>query len=74
MTKWVRYRQEIKKPYKETGMRELIGSVIDYSRMYGEDEVCGCFSESMKNGWQGVFFDKLIKKPVSRAQEVKGWI
>ena len=61
LEQWFGYRDEIKKPLSEKSIRQLIDKVNGLEGQYGFSSVKSCFTESMTNGYQGVFFDKLGK-------------
>lgn len=59
MYEWVTYKTERKEPYKEQGMKSLIGRVENNALKYGDDAVCDLIDECMASGWKGIIFDKL---------------
>lgn len=59
MYEWVTYKTERKEPYKEQGMKSLLGRVENNALKYGDDAVCDLIDECMASGWKGIIFDKL---------------
>ncbi len=60
---WIAYKSEIKKPYKERGLKTLLNQVESAEQKHGSSAVIACFDKSMGNGYQGVFFDELDRQP-----------
>ena len=63
MGEWVKYKVERKEPYKEQGMKSLLRQIENNYMQFGEQAVCDLIDESMANGWKGIIFDRLKKKP-----------
>lgn len=54
------YREEIKKPYKsERSIQSFINQVEKQEQLHGSIAVIECIDKSIRNGWQGVFWDKI---------------
>lgn len=65
------YRNEIKKPFKsERGLKTLISNAEKQEALHGPKAVIDCIDNSMQNGWQGVFFDKIEQN--SGKKELRG--
>lgn len=63
LTEWLEYKTEIKKPYKsETGFKQFLGTVSNYSRKFPDTEIIDAISQSMANGYQGIVWDYLGRK------------
>ena len=63
LTEWLEYKTEIKKPYKsETGFKQFLGTVSNYSRKFPDAEIIDAISQSMANGYQGIVWDYLGRK------------
>lgn len=63
MLEWITYKTERKELYQEQGMKTLLRRIEKSCLEYGEPAVCDLIDESMSNGWKGIIFDKLQKKP-----------
>lgn len=54
------YREEIKKPYKsERSIQSFVNQVEKQEQLHGSIAVIECIDKSIRNGWQGVFWDKI---------------
>lgn len=54
------YREEIKKPYKsERSIQSFVNQVVKQEQIHGSIAVIECIDKSIRNGWQGVFWDKI---------------
>lgn len=62
LNEWLKYKAEKKQSYKTTGFKTLLNQVKAAEEKAGAEAVAECFDNSMKNSWQGVFFDKLKPK------------
>ncbi len=63
LNEWLAYRKQIKQPYKsEIGFKTTLKDIKNAIKNYGEDLTLATFNESMKNSWQGLFFDDMAKK------------
>ena len=61
LTEWFSYKDSIKKPLGEKSVIQLIVKTIELERQYGYSAVKRCFDNSLENGYQGVFFNKIGK-------------
>ena len=62
---WVSYKKERRDPYKETGLKNLIGQIRNAADQYGDNAVEGIIRESMASGYKGIMFDRLKKQAVT---------
>jgi hypothetical protein len=58
LDRWIEYRKQIKKPIKEA-TQEII---LDKMQNFTEEQCKFVIDNSIENGWQGLFWDKLPKK------------
>lgn len=58
VTEWLRYKQEKKQTYQESGFKQLLNTIGEDIKENGEDHVIRCFRYSMTNNYNGVFFDR----------------
>lgn len=58
VTEWLRYKQEKKQTYQESGFKQLLNAIGRDINENGEDHVIRCFRYSMTNNYSGVFFDR----------------
>ena len=70
LSDWFSYRDRIKKPLKDDSIIQLINKTMDLESRYGYLSVKACFDNSMENGYQGVFFDKIKAAPRDNKSEV----
>lgn len=74
LTKWFTYRDNIRKPLGDKSIEQLIEKVIALERQYGYIAVAKCFDNSIDNGYQGVFFDKISIMPIKdNKSDVDDW-
>lgn len=52
---WIEYRKEIKKPIKQA----TIDSILETMNKYSEEQCKFVINNSIQNGWQGLFWDKI---------------
>lgn len=73
---WCAYKDEIKKPIGAKSIEKLIKQSIELEQKHGFSKVKACFDDSIKNGWQGVFFDKIGngKTQDSREEIIKRFV
>ena len=68
---YLRYRKEqYRFTFKEIGLKSFLRGAEKAEQEHGSIAVINCFDESMRNGWQGVFYDK-IKKEESKESSLK---
>lgn len=56
---WVKYKTELHKGYKETGLKSLLTQAGNKASAYGTEAVVSLINECMSNGYQGIIWDKL---------------
>ena len=59
LKEWVKYHIEIRKPYKETGLKSLLTQAGKKADEYGVEAVVNLISECMSNQYQGIIWDRL---------------
>ncbi len=68
---FMRYRKEQHRfTYREIGLKSFLRGAEKAEQEYGSIAVIKCFDDTMRNGWQGVFYDK-IKKEDSKGNSLK---
>jgi 5'-deoxynucleotidase YfbR-like HD superfamily hydrolase len=68
---FMRYRKEQHRfTYRETGLKSFLRGAEKAEQEHGSIAVIKCFDETMRNGWQGVFYDK-IKKEEAKESSLK---
>ena len=69
------YREEIKKPYKsERSIKSFVNQVEKQEQIHGSIAVIECIDKSIRNGWQGVFWDKIENsRPTSKIDMIDQW-
>lgn len=60
---WIQYKKEQRKPYKPTGLRNLLTQIKHNAEKYGDHAVAEVIAECMAANYQGIIFDKLKSKP-----------
>lgn len=75
INKWIKYKQEKKKQYTETGLKSLLTRVENNTKKYGTSVMINLIEDSIVNNYQGIIFDKLKKlKPIEEdAEEDNDW-
>ena len=66
LLEFLRYREERKKPYTETSIRILVRDTFQQEQQHGTDAVVKLIDESMRNGWLGIFFDRLDRQQAQK--------
>ena len=68
---FMRYRKEQHRfTYREIGLKSFLRGAEKAEQEHGSIAVIKCFDETMRNGWQGVFYDK-IKKEEAKESSLK---
>ena len=69
------YREEIKKPYKsERSIQSFVRQVEKQEQIHGSLAVIECIDKSIRNGWQGVFWDKIENsRSTSKIDMIDQW-
>lgn len=58
---WLKYKDEKKNYYSETGLKQLLNKFIKTSQTYGVDSVVTVVNDSMASNYQGIVWDRLDK-------------
>lgn len=68
---WLKYKTEMKKTYKETGLKQLLNKFVEAEQSYGSQKVIEVVNDTMANGYQGIIWDWLTKsnKPKENKQQ-----
>lgn len=70
VNKWIKYKQEKKKEYTETGLKSLLTRIEKNTKKYGPDVMINLIEDSIVNNYQGIIFDKLKGlKPIEQYEE-----
>ena len=75
---FLEYRKEIKKPYKsERSIKSLVTQVEKQEQRIGSIAVIECIDKTIRNGWQGLFWEKEETKKAnsleSKLQAIDNW-
>ena len=62
LIEFLQYREEIKKPYPESSLRILVKETFQQEQRHDTDAIVKLIEESIRNGWQGIFFDRLERQ------------
>jgi hypothetical protein len=62
LIEFLRYREELKKPYPDSSTRILVKETFQQEQRHGTDAIVKLIEESIRNGWQGIFFDRLERQ------------
>ena len=62
LIEFLRYRKEIKNPYPESSTRILVKETARQEQRHGSGAVVRLIEESIRNGWKGIFFDRLERQ------------
>ncbi len=57
LDRWIEYRKQIKKPIKEATQETILNKMQNFT----EEQCKFVINNSIENGWQGLFWDKLPK-------------
>jgi CRISPR/Cas system CSM-associated protein Csm2 small subunit len=73
---WYNYKLERREPYKESGLKTLLAKIDKATNQYGVEKVIDLIDESMANGYKGIIWEKLEKKPNAKKYEepVPNWL
>ena len=73
LIEFLQYREEIKNPYPESSTRILVKETARQEQRHGTEAVVRLIEESIRNGWKGIFFDRLERQEQkARANEPRG--
>lgn len=67
------YKTEIKKPYKETGMKQLLKRFEKEEQTHGTTKVIEVVNNTMANNYQGIVWDWLIDKKNDQVDLFEKW-
>lgn len=71
LIEYLQYRDEMKKPFKsERGIGTLVKQVEKQEQQHGAAAVIWCIDNTMSNGWQGLFWDKITAARDRYAQQI----
>lgn len=62
---WIEYRKQIKKPIKEATQESILKKMQNFT----EEDCKFVINNSIENGWQGLFWDKLPKHELTDDQQ-----
>lgn len=60
---WFAYKREKREPYKPAGRKALITQIENNLRSYSEQDVINLIGECMANGYKGIIWDRLQRRP-----------
>lgn len=66
---WLKYKEERKEIYKETGLKNLLTQIEKKVEEYGSESVIEVIIECMASNYKGIIFDKLKSKNTSPKEE-----
>ena len=66
LTEWLKYKNERREGYKETGLKSLITQTQKYEQKYGSSAVIDIIGASMSSGYRGIVWDRLDKTPAKK--------
>jgi len=69
LDKWVAYRKQIKKPIQEATQETILNKMQNFT----EEECKFVINNSIENGWQGLFWDKLPKHEEELSDDMKAY-
>ena len=69
---WLKYKEERKEIYKETGLKSLLSQIENQIDLYGEDKIVSLIGECMANNYKGIIFDKLKNKK-QKSETIPNW-
>lgn len=59
LLEFLRYREELEKPYPESSTQRLVKETYIQEQRHGSDAIIKLIEETFRNGWLGIFFDRL---------------
>lgn len=60
---WLRYKHEKRQTYQPIGLSNLLKKIMRYADNCGEQAVIAAIYDAMSSNYQGIVWDKLVKKP-----------
>lgn len=70
---WIEYKKERGFAYKERGMKNLIKTISEKSKTYGDQAVVLAITESISNGYQGIVWEKIEKRQKVQSNKPVDW-
>jgi DNA-binding transcriptional MerR regulator len=67
LDRWVEYRKQIKKPIKEATQETILAKMENFT----EEQCKFVINNSIENGWQGLFWDKLPKHETELSDDLQ---
>jgi DNA-binding transcriptional MerR regulator len=67
LDRWVEYRKQIKKPIKEATKETILAKMENFT----EEQCKFVINNSIENGWQGLFWDKLPKHETELSDDLQ---
>jgi len=68
IVEWLKYKDEKKNYYNETGLKQLLNKFIKSSQSFGVDSVVTVVNDSMASNYQGIVWDRIKKTNINAAQ------
>lgn len=68
IVEWLKYKDEKKNYYSETGLKQLLNKFIKSSQSFGVDSVVTVVNDSMASNYQGIVWDRIKKTNINAAQ------
>ena len=59
LIEFLRYREELGKPYPDSSTQRLVKETYIQEQRHGSDAIIKLIEETFRNGWLGIFFDRL---------------
>ena len=66
LIEFLQYREELKKPYPESSTRLLAKETFQQEQRHGSDAIVKLIEEAIRNGWQGIYFDRLDRQQAQK--------
>lgn len=60
---WLRYKREKRQTYQPIGLKMLLNKIKRYADNCGEQAVIAAIHDAMSQNYQGIVWDRLVKKP-----------
>ena len=67
LDRWIEYRKQIKKPIKEATQETILAKMENFT----EEQCKFVINNSIENGWQGLFWDKLPKHETELSDDLQ---
>ena len=61
--RWLAYKRERREAYKPQGQQALLSQIENRLKTWSEADVIALIDECMANGWKGIIWDRLERKP-----------